>query len=332
MTNVKVKPFFTALEKHGELHDDVIVVTNDLTSSCEADGFANKFPKRHISAGMAEQSLVLTLAGLAREGLKPIYPSFAVFTTRRPYEQIALTIAYPNLPVRLFGFLPGLTTPGGVSHQAIDDLGLMRQLPNMTVIETADSTDMDSILEATYKIPGPVYIRGLRGNVPTHFDEPLTVGNCRNIFDGNKVLVLVSGSLTSMAIETVAELSKSFPELGLVCVNTLKPFNDLFLFARIAAASTVITLENHLVASGLASTVAMHLAINPGPKLIPMGITDTFTHGGSTDYLFDYYNLGSTHLILEIQKAFGELGAEAKVTLGNKKTKSSLTDNVAEGL
>jgi transketolase len=332
MIATKVKPFFTALEHHGELHDDVMVVTNDLTSSCEADGFAKKFPDRYLSAGMAEQSLVLTLAGLAREGLKPIYPSFAVFTTRRPYEQIALTIAYPNLPVRLFGFLPGLTTPGGVSHQAIDDLGLMRALPNMTVIETADSTDMESILEATYKIQGPVYIRSLRGNVPTHFEEPITIGKCRNIFDGNKVLVLVSGSLTSMAIETVEQLRHSFPELGLICVNTLKPFNDTSLFERLAAASTVITLENHLVATGLGSTVAMHLAKNPGPVLVPMGISDTFTHGGSADYLFTYYGLGSEHLVFEIKKAFGELGAKANVSSTNMNSKPTLTENVAEGL
>jgi transketolase len=332
MVSVKVKPFFTALEQHGQLHEDVMVVTNDLTSSCEADGFANKFPDRYISAGMAEQSLVLTVAGLAREGFKPIYPSFAVFTTRRPYEQIALTIAYPNLPVRLFGFLPGLTTPGGVSHQAIDDLGLMRALPNMTVIETADSTDMESILEATYKLQGPVYVRSLRGNVPTHFKEPITIGRCRNIFDGKEVLVLVSGSLTSMAIETIEALRHSYPELGLICVNTLKPFNDAFLFTRIAAVSTVITLENHLVATGLASTVAMYLATNPGPRLIPMGISDTFTHGGSTDYLFNYYNLGSKHLTFEIKKAFGELGDISKISSKNMNSKPTLTENVAEGL
>ena len=332
MKSMKEKPFFTALEKHGALHEDVMVVTNDLTSSCEADGFANKFPDRFISAGMAEQSLVLTLAGLAREGLKPIYPSFAVFTTRRPYEQIALTIAYPNLPVRLFGFLPGLTTPGGVSHQAIDDLGLMRQLPNMTVIETADSTDMESILEASYKIPGPVYVRSMRGNVPTHFNEPITIGMSRNIFDGSQVLVLVSGALTSMAIETVETLRHSYPELGLICINTLKPFYDSYLFARIAAASTVITLENHLVATGLGSTVAMHLAMNQGPRLIPMGISDTFTHGGSADYLFNYYGLGSEHLVFEIKKAFGELGDKAEAYLKNTSPKSTLTENVAEGL
>ena len=145
MNEIISKPFATALVEHGKKHKDVVVITNDLTASCEADEFAAAFPDRAFKGGMAEQNLALTLSGFAREGMRPIYPSFAVFTTRRPYEQIALSIAYPNLPVRLVGFLPGLTTPGGVSHQAIDDIGLMKQLPNMTVIEASDASDMSSI-------------------------------------------------------------------------------------------------------------------------------------------------------------------------------------------
>ena len=114
MNEIISKPFGTALVEHGKKHKDVVVITNDLTASCEADEFAAAFPDRAFKGGMAEQNLALTLSGFAREGMRPIYPSFAVFTTRRPYEQIALSIAYPNLPVRLVVFLPGLTTRGCV--------------------------------------------------------------------------------------------------------------------------------------------------------------------------------------------------------------------------
>ncbi|KGA13472.1 hypothetical protein GM51_19625, partial [freshwater metagenome] len=206
MKEVVSKPFAHSLKSHGSVNEKLVVVTNDLTASCEADLFAQAFPDRHISAGMAEQAIIATLSGLSDEDLYPLYPSFAVFTTRRPYEQIALTIAYPAKKVRLFGFLPGLTTPGGVTHQAIDDLGLMTQLPNMTVLEAADATDMSTILDAIRDIPGPVYARGLRGEVPQLFKEPLVVGQSRDIFPGEQVVVLATGSMVAIAIKEVEQL------------------------------------------------------------------------------------------------------------------------------
>jgi transketolase len=325
------KPFGTALVEHGKKHKDVVVITNDLTASCEADEFAAAFPDRAFKGGMAEQNLALTLSGFAREGMRPIYPSFAVFTTRRPYEQIALSIAYPNLPVRLVGFLPGLTTPGGVSHQAIDDIGLMKQLPNMTVIEASDASDMSSILEETYAIDGPVYIRALRGLVPKLHQSPISIGQSREIFTGGKVLVLVSGSLTATAINVVTELRKEFADLALININTIKPFGDPHLFAKIKEAQTVITYENHLVTSGLASEVAMHLAQNPGPRLIPVGINDTFTHGGGLDYLLNFYGIDAEALKNAIYVAYGKAGTSTKSSdhIGGK---IELNKGVAEGL
>ncbi len=332
MNKIIVKPFASALVKHGMAHENVVVVTNDLTASCEADEFASTFPDRFISAGMAEQGLVLALSGLAREGLIPIFPSFAVFTTRRPYEQIALTIAYPNLPVRLFGFLPGLTTPGGVSHQATDDIGLMKQLPNMTVIEAADATDMETVIDGVFDMPGPVYIRSLRGMVPRLFKEPFEVGKSREIFAGDRVLVLVTGALTAMAIETVESLRAEFSDLGLICINTLKPFGDQALFSAIAKAKVVITLENHLVESGLASATAMRLAKFPGPTLVTIGIQDTFTHGGSFEYLLKYYAIDANRLKKEIFYAYGKSLAPKDDDLDLLAKRSELNANVAEGL
>jgi transketolase len=269
---------------------------------------------------------------LSDEGLYPLYPSFAVFATRRPYEQIALTIAYPAKKVRLFGFLPGLTTPGGVTHQAIDDLGLMTQLPNMTVLEAADATDMSTILEAIKDIPGPVYARGLRGEVPKLFIEPLVVGQSRDIFPGEQVVVLATGSMVEIAINEVELLRNEFPELGLVCINTLKPFGDKNLFERLKKAKIVITYENHLISSGLAKAVALHLAQNPGPKLMPIGVDDTFTHGGTQDYLFNYYGIGKTNLINAVYEAFGKSSLNANSNNDINKSEIVLNKSVAEGL
>jgi transketolase len=332
MKEVVSKPFAHALKSHGSVNEKLVVVTNDLTASCEADLFAQAFPDRHISAGMAEQAIIATLSGLSDEGLYPLYPSFAVFTTRRPYEQIALTIAYPAKKVRLFGFLPGLTTPGGVTHQAIDDLGLMTQLPNMTVLEAADATDMSTILDAVKDIPGPVYVRGLRGEVPQLFKEPLVVGQSRDIFPGEQVVVLATGSMVAIAIKEVEQLRSEFPELGLICINTLKPFGDKNLFERLKKAKIVITYENHLISSGLAKAVALHIAQNPGPKLMPIGVDDTFTHGGTQDYLFNYYGIGKTSLISAIYEAFGKSSLKSESNTDMNKSEILLNKSVAEGL
>jgi transketolase len=332
MTGTITKPFAHALKKHGELNQKLVVVTNDLTSSCEADLFAQAFPDRHISAGMAEQALMATLSGLSDEGLYPLYPSFAVFTTRRPYEQIALTIAYPAKKVRLFGFLPGLTTPGGVTHQAIDDLGLMTQLPNMTVIEAADATDMATILDAVKDVPGPVYARGLRGIVPKLFDEPLVVGQSRVVFPGEQVLVLATGSMFEIAYKEIVELKSDFPELGLICINTLKPFGDKKLFERIKKAKIIITYENHLISSGLAKATALYLAQNPGPRLVPIGIDDTFTHGGTQDYLFNYYGIGKNNLRDAIYQSFGKVSPDSNSGKITSNGEILLNKSVAEGL
>ena len=332
MKEVVSKPFAHSLKSHGSVNEKLVVVTNDLTASCEADLFAQAFPDRHISAGMAEQAIIATLSGLSDEGLYPLYPSFAVFTTRRPYEQIALTIAYPAKKVRLFGFLPGLTTPGGVTHQAIDDLGLMTQLPNMTVLEAADATDMSTILDAIKDIPGPVYARGLRGEVPKLFKEPLVVGQSRDIFPGEQVVVLATGSMVEIAINEVEQLRNEFPELGLICINTLKPFGDKNLFERLKKAKIVITYENHLISSGLAKAVALHIAQNPGPKLMPLGIADTFTHGGTQDYLFNYYGIGKTNLINAVYEAFGKSSLNASSNNDLNKSEIILNKSVAEGL
>jgi transketolase len=332
MKEVVSKPFAHSLKSHGSVNEKLVVVTNDLTASCEADLFAQAFPDRHISAGMAEQAIIATLSGLSDEGLYPLYPSFAVFTTRRPYEQIALTIAYPAKKVRLFGFLPGLTTPGGVTHQAIDDLGLMTQLPNMTVLEAADATDMSTILDAVKDIPGPIYVRGLRGEVPQLFKEPLVVGQSRDIFPGEQVVVLATGSMVAIAIKEVEQLRNEFPELGLICINTLKPFGDKNLFERLKKAKIVITYENHLISSGLAKAVALHIAQNPGPKLMPIGVDDTFTHGGTQDYLFNYYGIGKTSLISAIYEAFGKSSLKSESNTDMNKSEILLNKSVSEGL
>lgn len=331
MATSVLKPFYGALLEHGKTHSNVVVVTNDLTASCEADGFRDAFPERHVSAGMAEQGLISAMSGMASEGLYPIYTSFAVFCTRRPYEQVALTIAYPAKKAAIFGFLPGLTTPGGVTHQALDDIGLMAGLPNMTVIEAADATDMESVLDAIHPLPGPVYVRALRGEVPRLFDKPMQVGRHRTMVDGRDVIVLVAGHLTVAAAAVVDQLRAEHPGLGLINVATLKPFDDDELIDKLANARTVITVENHWVASGLGRIVAgVLMAKKSRAQLITVGVGDTFTHGGTAPYLEDFYGIGERHIRSAVTAALGLAESSSDVSQGGGTI--GLTEGVAEGL
>ena len=166
---------------------EVLVLSADLTSSSEIDLFRDTYPDRFLSMGVAEQNMLSFAGGLAREGFFPFIHTFAVFIYRRAYDQIAMSVAYPNLPVRMFGFLPGITSPGGASHQAIEDVALMRSLPNMTVLDCGDATEVEGVLDVAHAVPGPVYVRMLRGDIPRLFDprEPMRLGRLRSVADDN---------------------------------------------------------------------------------------------------------------------------------------------------
>jgi len=302
----ETKPYGRAFTAYSSDHTDVLCVTNDLTASCEADEFRATFPERYFSLGMAEQNLTGVLAGMARDGFRPFYPSFGVFATRRPYEQIAMSIAYPALDVRLVGFLPGLTTPGGVTHQATDDIALMSQLPNMSVLEVGDATEAATVLDAIDSLRGPVYLRMLRGEVPILFDSPLQFRKGRQLATGAEVLVLSSGVMTESAMRVVHKARETGVDAGLIHISTLKPFDDPAVLAQIKAAAVVVTAENHLLRGGLATVVSDAIAQGGwSTRLIPVGIKDTFTHGGGKDYLFGYYGISEADIARAVERAVG---------------------------
>lgn len=303
---IEVKPYGQAFTRYAEQNEKVLCVTNDLTASCEADEFRARFPERYFSLGMAEQNLAGVLGGMAREGFTPFYPTFSVFGTRRPYEQIALSIAYPALPVRLMGFLPGLTTPGGVTHQSTDDLALMTQLPNMTVLEVGDACEARTVLDVIDAIDGPVFCRMLRGEVPVLFDTPMRFNQARELAAGDEVLLISSGVHTQITSGLVERLRGAGVQAGHLHVSTLKPFTDPLVVERLATARRVVTVENHLVRGGLGTAVAEVIAENGfGSRLRRVGIADTFTHGGTRDYLFEYYRLDENAILDAVESLLG---------------------------
>ncbi|MBN2194566.1 MAG: hypothetical protein JW751_17240 [Polyangiaceae bacterium] len=298
-------------------HPRALVLSADLTSSCEADGFREAYPGRFVSLGMAEQNLMGFAGGLAREGFLPLVHTFAVFATRRPFDQVAMSIGYPNLPVRLLGFLPGLTTPGGVTHQAIDDVALMRAIPNMTVLECGDATEVESVLDVADGIGGPVYARMLRGEVPRLFParERMVLGRARTLADGDDLLLVSSGICTEAALRVVPLLRARGLAVGLLHVSTLKPFADPSLLEALHRVRRgVVTIENHSIVGGLGSAVAEVMAeAGIGVRLVRLGLRDEYAHGASRGYLTREYGIDALGLVDGIEQVLGvDLGIAAE--------------------
>jgi transketolase len=287
---------------------NVLVLSADLTSSTEIDMFREAYPDRFLSMGIAEQNMLSWASGLAREGFLPFVHTFAVFIYRRAYDQIAMSVSYPNLPVRMIGFLPGITTPGGATHQAIEDVSLMRSLPNMTVLDCGDAADVESVLDVIEKIKGPVYVRMLRGEIPRLFDTPMEFGRARTISKGKDIVVLSSGIMTEEAMRGVQVLTKRGLSVQHMHISTLKPFNDQSVMDAIAGSKYgVITMENHTIVGGLGSIIAEKMAeAGMNKKLVRIGLRDTYAHGASKNYLLKKYNMDAMALIREVEALVGK--------------------------
>ena len=298
------KPYAKTFEKFAIKDPNILCLSADLTSSCEIDGFRDKNPSRFLSMGMAEQNMMSFAGGLGLAGFRPFIHTFGVFTYRRPYDQLVASIAYPRRKVRIMGFLPGITTPGGMTHQSIEDISVMRTIPNMTVLETGDATEVESICEAADSIDGPVYCRVLRGVVPRLFDTPLKVGEIRKLSTGKDLLIITSGITTEEALRARSVLQDAGISIQHVHMHTIKPFNEKLLLDQISSVKYgVITMENHLITGGIGSLIADIIAKNGvGKKLIKLGLNDTFAHGGSRQYLSKYYGLDAYAMIKAIEK------------------------------
>ena len=295
---------------------EVVVLTADLTNSCEVGKWRDTYPERYFSMGMAEQNLLGFAAGMAREGYEPWLHTFAVFLYRRPLDQLMMSIAYPNLPVRLVGFLPGITTPGGVTHQAIDDIAILRAVPNMTILETGDATEVESVLDVAHAIDGPVYIRMLRGEVPRLFPtgEPMALGQARVLATGgdtvdapSDLVVITSGISTEEALRAVPAVRAEGVAVTHLHISTHKPFDDPTVLAALRSARMgVITMENHLVTGGLGSAVAEVMADHGiGVPLRRLGLNDTYAHGASQGHLLAEYHLDARSLVVAVESMLG---------------------------
>ncbi|HEY0121323.1 MAG TPA: transketolase C-terminal domain-containing protein [Rhizobium sp.] len=325
-----------ALTDYGRTNPQTVVLSGDLTTSCEADGFRDAFPDRFLSMGLAEQNMMSFAAGLAREGLRPLVHTFAVFMYRRALDQIEMSIAYPNLPVRIFGFLPGVTTPGGASHQAIDDIAVMRALPNMTILEAGDATDIESMTAVADKIDGPVYCRMLRGGLPRLFPatDRMVLNTARVISQGNDLTILSSGVCTEEAMRVVDVLKAKGISVQHLHVTTLKPFDDpQVVEACKMAKHGVITMENHTRICGLGSCVAELIADHGiGKRLIRVGLNDTYLQGASPKFLMKRYGIDAMALVSAAESLMGRSLAVQESDLSGARVDTYFNEKQQEAL
>jgi transketolase len=308
----ELKPYGRALLDMGRRREEVLCLSGDLTRQCEIDLFQAELPGQFIHGGMAEANMMSMAGALARCGHIPFVHTFGVFATRRPYDQIANAIAYPNLPVRIIGFMPGVSTPGGPSHQAIDDVALMRALPNMTVIDLADAVEVAQVVDAIVDVPGPVYVRLKRGEIPVIFDDDhiLSLDRAEVLVPGTDVALFASGMLLAAALGAARVLGEQGVSVSVINVPVIKPIDTATIQGAAAEAKVLITAENHSIIGGLGSAVAETVAeAGIGRPLRRIGLQDTFAEGSlSGPYLFEKYGLSTQNLIETAWTALGRTG------------------------
>lgn len=296
-----LKPYGQALLALARQREEIVCLGADLTRQTETDAFRDAIPERFFNAGMAEANMIGIAGGLARSRHTVFVNTFGVFCTRRCYDQIAMAIAYPALNVKIVGFMPGLSSPGGPSHQAIEDVALMRALPNMTVIEPADAIEITQVVPAIADHPGPVYLRLKRGETPVVFDADhrLELGKAQVLgAENGEVCIVAAGMMIPAALAAAEALRDNGVTAVVVSSPTIKPLDATTILAAARHSRIMITAENHTIIGGLGSAVAEAMAeAGLAKPLRRVGIADQFAESGSREFLFNRYGLGTRDII-----------------------------------
>jgi transketolase len=305
-TPTESKAYGRALLALAKENPRIVCLGADLTGPTETDLFRDNLPDRFFNIGIAEANLMCVASGMARSGDIPVVNTFGVFATRRSMDQVTLQIAYPRANVKIVGFMPGLTSPGGPTHQATDDIALMRALPGMVVVEPACGAQVAPLLAQLIAHDGPAYMRIKRGDLPRLFTpESLPpLGTAQVVREGRDGWILASGVMVTLALEALEALAEQGLQVGLVNVTTLKPL-DVALVRRLAAGGKpLLVAENHSILGGLGSAVAEVIAEGGiATRFARLGVADVFAEGASAPYLFQNYGLSAA----AIAQRFGEL-------------------------
>lgn len=303
---VKAAPFGKALVQLAQERSDIVGLTADLAKYTDLHLFAQAYPERFFQMGMAEQLLMASAGGMAKEGFVSFATTYAVFGTRRAYDFVHQVIAEENLNVKMCCALPGLTTGYGPSHQATEDLALMRAVPGLTIVDPCDALDIEQAVPQIAAHQGPVYMRLLRGNVPLVLDEynyKFELGKAKLLRDGKDVLVISSGFMTMRSLEVADQLRADSIDVAVLHVPTIKPLDEQTILAEARRSGRlVVVAENHSIIGGLGEAVAS-LLLRSGvtPVYRQLALPDAFLDAGALPTLHDRYGISNSAMCSQIK-------------------------------
>lgn len=288
----------------GEKYKNLVVLDADLATATKTIGFKNKFPDRFFDMGIAEQDLMGTAAGLALGGKIPFASTFAIFATGRAYDQIRNTICYSNLNVKIAATHAGITVgEDGASHQALEDIALMRAIPNMVVISPSDHVQTKYLLEEAVTYNGPVYIRLARPKTEEIYEDGTTfkIGKAVCHGGGKNATIIATGVAVAEALKAQKELKEKGVDVRVLDIHTIKPIDKEAIVKAAMETEKIITVEDHNIIGGLGSAVCEVLAEEYPKKVTRLGINDTFGQSGKWDELMKYYGITSEKIVETVQ-------------------------------
>jgi transketolase len=294
-----------ALLKLGEINPKIVVLDADLSKSTKTDGFSKKYPERFFQMGIAEADMMATAGGLAAGGKIPFASSFAIFATGRAYDQVRNTIGYPGLNVKIAATHAGVTVgDDGGSHQSIEDIALMREIPGMTVLNPADATEAEKLIFAAAKHVGPVYIRLGREPMPSVFDDSYQpeIGKAVRLREGDAATIIATGIMVERALLAADALKEKGIAVRVVNIHTIKPIDRAEIVAAARETGAIVTAEEHSVIGGLASAVAEVVVQNHPVPMEFIGIQDRFGQSGSPAQLLTEYGMDPAHIVAAVER------------------------------
>ena len=292
--------FGKALEELGEENKKVVVLDADLYNSTKTEYFKKRFPERFFNLGIAEADMIGTAAGFATCGKIPYASSFAAFATGRVYDQIRASIAYPKLNVKICATHAGITVgEDGATHQMVEDINLMRGMPNMLVMSTSDDIQTKWAVKEIANYEGPVYLRLTRYKTPVIYDNKtkFEIGKGIQIGDGTDACIIATGVTVAESLKAKEELKQKGINVRVVDIHTIKPIDKDLIIKSAKETKKLISIEDHNVIGGLGSAISEVLTDEYPVKLTRLGIKDTFGMSGKADELMSYYKINANNIV-----------------------------------
>ena len=294
-----------ALAELGKENEKIVVLDADLSKTTKTDIFAKQFKDRFFNVGIAEQNLMGVAAGFATSGFIPYVSTFAVFAAGRAYDQVRNSIAYPKLNVKICATHAGVTAgEDGATHQMLEDLSMMRTVPNMTVLCTSDDIQTKWAVKEISKVDGPVYLRLCRMATPVIYDEntKFEIGKAHQFGDGKDATVITTGVVVSEALKAQENLAKIGINIRVIDMHTIKPIDKDIIIKAAKETKKIITIEDHNIIGGLGSAVCEVLSEEHPTKVYRMGIRDVFGMSGKGDELMKHFNITSEDIIKKVKE------------------------------